>query len=400
MRKRFDAIACDWSAWQYWSTPPAIRDVELPLELACTEDSENLGVPRRVVLSRCNERAADRAVRSHVLTDLKGVSLPVHAIIGDGYSGRKSLLVHPCRIRIDLRDDELVDLGNGLAVTSVESTLRHLVRFTDEAIVLEKMFEACGIYSVIAKTSRVSAAISLIEDLKTAAQTMRGINAYRDASGCEIFHVDKDGEPLGWKPAFDVRGNLTDLWKRPPLTTCDRLIASAEAAVIPRSRGTRRAVNLARCVIGGSGSPLETKAAIMLFAPRSEGGEGLRVPHLNRIIKFTQDAAILARQPYCIGDMVDTEGQFIIEVNGEAFHAGREEFRYSSRRRAALANMGYTVLDIDYEILSDLERFDAFLQTYARVAGVSPADVSTRFLARRKKLHEGLFSHEPGQSGR
>lgn len=29
-----DAIICDISAWEYWRTPPALRDVEIPVDIA------------------------------------------------------------------------------------------------------------------------------------------------------------------------------------------------------------------------------------------------------------------------------------------------------------------------------------------------------------------------------
>ena len=203
MGKQFDAIVCDMSAWQYWSTPPAIRKAILPTELARESLPKGPGSSVSFLVPRKNARRPDALIGSRLLGDLKGVALPVHVITDSLKSRLVTTLVHPHRKRIDLTDSELYDLGGGLAVTSPEATLRHLARKHTLGFVLEKMLEACGIYSVAPQTARVTATIGLLvqEGLLTrsAIARMPSISAFYDEAGSIVSHTDREGNPLDWK---------------------------------------------------------------------------------------------------------------------------------------------------------------------------------------------------------
>lgn len=396
MGKQFDAIVCDLSAWQYWSTPPAIRKAVLPSELAHASLSESAEFPACVLVPRKNAGCLDTMIRSRLLTELKAVTLPVHILASDPLARRKTRLVHPHRMRVDLAESELFDLGGGLAVSSPEATLRHLARKRSFGFVLQKMYEACGIYALVPQTSRVEATVNLLANegalSRDAIKAMPSISAFYDASGAVVPHVNNEGKTLNWKPAIDRSGNITGLWKRPPLVSLDALLLHTEtAARIPRARGTARALRAARQTMEGSASPLESKAAIMLFAARSIGSEHLTEVKLNHTVGLTAEAALLASQNSCIADALDSQHGLIFEVNGRAFHADRDGFVEHSGRRAALENMGYTVMDVTNEMLSDLERFDAFLTSVEKKAGIRLREKSVSFLERRDLLHAELF---------
>ena len=141
----------------------------------------------------------------------------------------------------------------------------------------------------------------------------------------------------------------------------------------------------------GSGSPLESKAAIMLFAARNIGSEHLTGAKLNHTVKLTDEAKLLAKRDSCIADALDSQRGLIFEVNSKAFHADRDGFVEHSGRRAALENMGYTVMDITNDMLSDLEQFDAFLTSLEKKGGIRLQKKSVAFLERRDLLHTELF---------
>lgn len=396
MGKQFDAIVCDLSAWQYWSTPPAIRKAILPIELARESMPKSPELLASLRVPRKNARRPDALIGSRLLGDLKGVSLPVHVITDSLKTRLVTTLVHPHRMRIDLMDSELYDLGGGLAVTSPEATLRHLARTHTLGFVLEKMFEACGIYSVVPQTARVTATIGLLvkEGLLTrsAIARMPSISAFYDEAGSIVSHTDREGNPLDWKPAIDRSGAITDLWKRPQLVSLDSLRAHTKAAAqIPRARGTARALRAAQQAMEGSGSPLESKAAIMLFTERSIGGEQLTDVKLNHTIALTKKAQVLAHQKTCVADALDSQHELVFEANGEAYHADRHGFAEQSGRRAALETMGYTVMNITNDMLNDLERLDAFLTSIEMQTGIHLREKSVAFLGRREKLHGELF---------
>lgn len=396
MGKQFDAIVCDLSAWQYWSTPPAIRKAILPSELALPSIPEHSEFPASLLVPRKNERRLDAMIRSRLLTELKAVTLPVHILTNDPKVSRITRLVHPHHMRVDLADSELYDLGGGLAVTSPEATLRHLARKHSLVFVLQKMYEACGIYALVPQTSRVKATVNLLVEegalSRDAIGAMPSISAFYDASGTIVSHVNSEGKALDWKPAVDRSGNITDLWKRPQLVSLDSLLMHTEtAAQVRRARGVARALRAARQVMEGSGSPLESKAAIMLFAARNIGSEHLTGTKLNHTVELTDEAKLLAKQDSCIADALDSQHGLIFEVNSKAFHADRDGFVEHSGRRAALENMGYTVMDITNDMLSDLEQFDAFLTSLEKKAGIRLRKKSVAFLERRDLLHTELF---------
>lgn len=396
MGKQFDAIVCDLSAWQYWSTPPAIRKAILPSELALASMPEGNVFPASVLVPRKNAGCLDSMIRSRLLTELKAVALPVHILTDNPQIRRKTRLVYPHRMRVDLAGSEIYDLGGGLAVTSPEATLRHLARKHSLGFVLQKMYEACGIYALVPQTSRVKATVNLLVEegalSRDAIGAMPSISAFYDASGAIVSHVNSEGKALDWKPAVDRSGNITDLWKRPQLVSLDSLLMHTEtAAQVRRARGVARALRAARQVMEGSGSPLESKAAIMLFAARNIGSEHLTDAKLNHTVELTDEAKLLAKQDSCIADALDSRRGLIFEVNSKAFHADRDGFVEHSGRRAALENMGYTVMDITNDMLSDLEQFDAFLTSLEKKGGIRLQKKSVAFLERRDLLHTELF---------
>lgn len=171
----------------------------------------------------------------------------------------------------------------------------------------------------------------------------------------------------------------------------------------PRSspaRGTARALCAAQQAMEGSGSPLESKAAIMLFTERSIGGEQLTDVKLNHTIALTEKAQALAHQKTCVADALDSQHELVFEANGETYHADRHGFTEQSGRRAALETIGYTVMDITNDMINDLERFDAFLTSIEMQTGIHLRDKSVAFLGRREKLHGELFSPHTLRAGK
>ena len=390
-------VLCDISAWQYRTTPPSLREIDIPLEAAA-----RLASASRYPLPKANRkppslRTVDRIVLPRLLTDLKGVSVPVQ-VMTDGSNRRaRAGLLHPMRLRTDLSKDECHPLGNGLYVTSPEATLRHLARFERYGSLLERMFEACGIYAIAPKNDRMRHVLHELQVSgvlsKQQAGNLESTVALTDEQGRKVPRLARDGDEKSWVPSFDRQGMPTDLWKRPPLTSAEALLDSLETARSrARFRGANLAFSAARQVFDGSGSPFETKAAILMFTDERKGGEGWDRPLLNHTIPFTAEARLLSRQRYCVGDIVLPERKIVLEVNGKAYHADKWGFERSSGRRAGLESMGYTVLDITYEHLADLEAFDALMGSFAATIGYELVPRTPEFLARRASLHRDLFS--------
>ncbi len=58
-----DAIICDISAWEYWRTPPALRNVEIPVDIARAKKPDGLGLEWLSEIPRLNTVSGRRESR-------------------------------------------------------------------------------------------------------------------------------------------------------------------------------------------------------------------------------------------------------------------------------------------------------------------------------------------------
>lgn len=382
------------SAWEYYRTPPAIRDTDILEEQAVAPPPFGCGFPRKYLRLRSNASEASRIVQGRLLCDLKNVALPIRVFVDEGSSVEKTQLIDPARMPRFLPRQELVDLGAGLFITSPQLTLFQLARDFNWQHLALFMLEACGLFASTRYTLRAELVAKEVEKLYSskASSLMRipSVIEYCDESGNPIAQIDAYGRPLGWTPCVDRFGRITDLWKRPPLTTVEVL-----SSVIDESEGVRGlpvARRAASQVQNGSGSPLEARLLLLLCASARLGGEQWERPSLNRRISYDNQAQCLSGSGYCVCDFLWPEKKVLIEANGESYHSDRNGFRLESGRRAALESMGYSVFDISYSQISNLDQFEIMVDTFARNAGFSLFTRSEAFLRRRRALHKELFS--------
>lgn len=385
-------VICDISAWQYWRTPPVVR--EGWLDAALLDQMLSAASLDREILKplRANAREAERLIRWRLLADLKGLSLPVHVMVDVRESRHASEILRVHEYPRNLPADMLVDLGNGLYVMPPELSASLGMRKTDVVTMAKRMFEACGLFSIIPSNPRIQLVLNdLLSRGVLAALSSRGdgIYGYSDSNGRRQGFLDQEGEALPWSPTFDRTARLTDMWKRAPLTSTDAIAASLDR--LEGVRGlpmARRALALAR---DGAASPEEVRAYLLLCSGWRVGGESWGTPDLNRRVDFTPEARLLARRSFAVADCLWMEPKVDLEVQGMAFHADDQGFLVASGRRTALESMGYTVLEINHEQMADLEKFDAMLPSMARAVGYPLQPRTGAFLQRRDKLHRALF---------
>lgn len=383
-------IICDISSWQYHGTPPALRDVEIPPEIACAPAPEGLALPPSLFTPRSNAREAEHLIGPRLLADLKGLSLPIHVMVDDASDRHTGKLIHPHRIPSYLSASDIIPIGNNLSVVRPEIALLQMAQSIDHISLLLAMFEACGIYALAPKNKRTRFALYGLHDagLLDIPQT-NPINAFSDASGAPLFLPTSGHDTREWQPSFNRHGQPTDIWKRVPLTSPHLLSECAQQAKSIRN------IQLIRKAIAetheGSGSPLETRASLLMFPNRWKGGEGWPWPDLNRRVDFDPNAQMLSHQTYCSCDMLFADLKVDIEINSLDYHADKRGFKLESGRTAGLRSMGYTVLDITYDQLCSLERFDALMESFSREIGIPLKPKTAAFLERRELLHRALF---------
>ena len=386
-----ETTLCGLSAWEYLRTPPGLRELELSHDDACS-----LGLAPELLRVKNDARDADRLVSSRLLTDLKGVSTPVQVISSVDSSGHKSRLAVPHRCSNDLVSEFSVDLGNGLQTLTAEALVCCVPSTTDVFVLAKMMFEACGLFSLLPSSKHMDALVARLvtEGLLSKENSRSEVFGFSDERGNPVPTLDIEGEELAWAPAFDRKGKITDLWKRPPLTDVGRIAAALDAFELGPRHPARLALSM---VHNGAASPAEAKAVMLLCSGSRFGGESWGRPELNRRIAFTPEAQRLAHTRYCIADSLWAEERSVLEVQGEAFHADEEGFRVASGRTAALESMGYSVAELLNEQMADLELFDTLLPSMAKKLGFSLEKRTISFLRRRDRLHQALFGepYEP-----
>lgn len=381
------------SAWQYYQTPPVIRDAELPEESAFTPEPEGAGIPELVRKIRRTASEATRALSSRLVRDLKNVALPVHCMVDEPSTFRANSVVRYHHMRRFVPKKELVPLGGDLYVTSPELTLVHLAMGRDAARLALFLYEACGTYATPALTSAARFVFKQLVDngYLDYVRDLPSIREFEDSEGRPVALVDAYGKELPWKPALDPRGKPTGLWRRPPLTSVERVSELADRARDTRGLPTlKRALGVTR---NGSASPLETRALMLCCADPYLGGEDWPWPSINRCIDFPRNLRTLARANYCVADLLWNAQRVDLEVNGKEYHTDKYGFTRSNGRRSALEAMDYTVLDISYAQAADLESLDIMLNSFAQKLGIHPKRRTVAFLKRKKKLHAVLFPY-------
>ena len=386
------------SAWEYWRTPPLIRDSVLDQEevLMRIPTNSKLAIALCEGVSRSRAPKLASRLRGRLLTDLKGIHLPIHAASDESGYVCKSSLLHVRKMSVQRLKERAYPLGNDIYVSSPEQAITQMVSESTRIKTLQLIYEACGSYAVFAPNLQSQLAIQAIEHelspLGWEALDTLGAPHYADADGARSHLVTEQDEHLLWKPCLDRNKKLTTLWRRPAISSAQSF---KEFSLSARYlHGLRRIRELTPYIIDGSASPIETNMVLICCLPPHMGGEEWEHPILNMRIDLSPAAQKLSYTTYCIGDQVWPNIKLIIEENGEAYHSDRDGFALASGRRAALEAMGYIVQEINYRQMSDPEQLDQILLTIAEKAGFGSQPRTPAFIKSRYELCHDLFLPE------
>ena len=379
------------SAIAWWQTPPCIRDADLSKE-GRTELLMSAPSRLRSALVRVRQNELTSMLSERLWMDLKGLPLPIHVAVDRLNGTRANELVAPHRLRAESLDRDLIDLGGGLNVPVPELALAQMARNTTPTQLLRLMYEFCGLYTEFSPTSRAQVVITQMRDaglfdIQEDAHTSV-VWEYLDEHG-RVVPMPDVGRAASWRPCVTRSGVFTDMWRRPPLTNCEQ-IESAGAAW-EQVRGSAAVSAACSEVIEGSGSFLETAAMMLICRSWRNGGEAWPRPQLNRRIYFDEGARTLAGAYSCIADQYWADQHVVIEVNGKGFHEDSNGYVQTTGRKAALEAMGFTVFDLEYGQIANLERLDYRLEVIGKRLGFPLQARTQRFLEKRETMHQELF---------
>lgn len=382
-----DIVITDISALEYHATPPMVRAFHLADAAALAS-----GIQMPSALARANAPAPLRIASREIMGSLKGVGFPIHVATDRKPTGSTPLLVPHFRSGSYERG-ELQQVADNIYVTSPARTLLDLARSRSLMGTALLMFELLGIYARCPQTSRARLACDLLEaDGALWKGATHRIIAYSGVNGQPLSFEDRMGRQMPWEPCFAADGELSDLWKRPPLLMPADLAECARHA--ESAQGLKRFERARRLALPGSASPEESLFALMATVPRKLGGEGLPAPSLNRRVMLSRSAAQAYGSDSCVGDAMWLppvalgRHSLCVEIIGRQFHgdAGKDDARAN-----ALSASGVDVIHVDHAQMTSLDRWEVIVDIIAKGIGWNVPNLTPAFRRQRARLRRELF---------
>ena len=341
---------CDITAFRYLQVPPQVLALYPPL-------------PEPYCDPRHSKIAA-----SPIVEDL--LKKPLHRLVESRRNTSASKLYAFHVHNRELPFGSIRKTEHGFDVASPEFALLGMAATLNKYNLLLAAYELCGSYSTF-------------EPCKRAEQLL--------AEAIQRGDLSKDD---GWKRTKSTTGEATNLWKRDPLTTPEKLeLFSKQAQGL---RGIKKLRWAAANVTGVCASPLEARASMLLGLSRASGGLGVRFANNHRI-NLSGTAQALYRHGHCYADLYldanDAHGPIAIECQGASVHSGEAAGLNDARRTAALALMGVQVIPLTHDQLAKPNGWAAVKQLLGQVVGV---DISKSALQRgaENELRHALFPNE------
>ncbi|WP_321972601.1 hypothetical protein [Paratractidigestivibacter sp.] len=372
-----DVLICDSTAFRYWRIPPIAQLLaaapEADIRLAKVLSGNDLELLSARALRACEKFAKPHCGNAGELYRTMLDAVPLLSLCGDGpfdllskdnRDVRRSSLVEPKVWSAGAPVGGTREATELFGVTSPEFTLQQLAARASLERTLLLASELCGGFSVFRPPAEIAGVIQRL---------------------CNRGVLPKIG---GWEPCLSGSGKLTDLWKRPPLTTPSDLKHLAETS--DSSRGRARLSLVADLVTPDAASPFEVQAGILLGLSARRGGAGLDGFKFNHKVWLTPDAALLSKRGSCSCDLYWDEG-LDVECHSITWHAERDSQLSDFARETALELMGIEVLPITYEQLSSPRQFDAIVRIITSKLGrKQPAKTKTSQAAANRLWKEVL----------
>ena len=158
--------------------------------------------------------------------------------------------------------------------------------------------------------------------------------------------------------------------------------------------GLTLARRVARYLVDGSASPMETKLFLLLCLPQKYGGYHLPAPELNPVLALEHEGQLLLRKNSVSPDMLWREARLIVEYDGR-YHLDEKQSVEDEMRKTVLEGMGYTVWRIKREQLYHPLAFDGVVCGIAKKLGKRMRPLSLSQAHARDELR-GKLLRRPG----
>ncbi len=344
-----NTVLCDITAFQAYRIPPCVASlIHEPIDLPTRQGRRALG---------------DRKEYFGFL------DVPLHVLVQDRAARHRADGIIQRLWCDELPPGAICDTGLSFKMTSPAFTLLLMANHLSKYQLVMVMYEMCGTFTVFKLDSHQR---SLVEQYLATRPLM---------------------EADTWRPIRDGRGNITDLWSRPPLVTLDELYAMARASV--GMRGHKAFMRALEEVRGIAASPLEVRAAMRLCGSRSFGGEGFGPVEMNHRVNLSQAARDVSSRLFAVVDLffpaTDRHGNVGVECQGRVAHGRGGVTDADANRLVALQLMGIDASLLTHEQLRDQARFHHVRKLLAKKLGRRYREKTPTFLAREAELMRDLF---------
>ena len=158
------------------------------------------------------------------------------------------------------------------------------------------------------------------------------------------------------------------------------------------TRGARRAERLAKYLISGSASPMETALALILTLPVRYGGYGIPQPIMNMLVPVKAGQGRGVDKHYYRCDLAWPKKGVAVEYDSDAFHTGSDRIATDAKRRNSLSYLGYHVITVGRQQMKSGEALNMVAVQIAKQLGVRLRPRSQNWADSRKRLREELLS--------
>ncbi len=355
-----ETTLCSTSALEYWHvarvadgsaerSDPAARRKPLSFARTCRAELSD-GAPspaETALLARALGQFAPARL-SDCLLNVDGLSLPLHVLVKPGSTRRKTDERIPHQARPPLPNGSLVQVEEGLLVSSPEHIYLQMAAQLDEVGLAWLASELCAVYTV---------------------------------------------HPI-------LGGGLLPAW---PLTSLKTLRHYVKNAARQKAYGAKKALKALDHAVEFAASRRELSCAFRMSLPRAMGGRAIPKPQLNVPISLDRRLASVYGQSTVSVDLCWPEQMVALEFDSDTYHLAGRRRAHDNNKRGILEQMGWRATPLSSAQLDSLALADNAFRRVAGYLGVKDRSKETRYdwQGRRSSLLRRLWQLEKaGACGR
>lgn len=178
-----------------------------------------------------------------------------------------------------------------------------------------------------------------------------------------------------------------------PLTSAEKIIAFVDKC--PKAKGAKTARKVARHIIDGSASPMETALAMILCLPHYYGGYAFPRPALNMPMTLELDDGETGRTRTraCRCDLFWSKKALAIEYDSDAEHLSTQKFGEDSIRRNDLVATNIAVITVTKGQVLNLNHWPKLAGHVSAGLGIKLRIRVDNHWSKQQALYANLFGH-------